>query len=61
MEEAGTITWMDHISQNVVNMNLNFGHNLQQDCIFGLYNFQILNLLESLDIENVEKLSSFSI
>ena len=51
----------DHISHNIANRRLNFGHSVNQDVIFGLCNFYLLLLLQSQDIENVPKLIIFSI
>ena len=42
-------------------MRLNFGNNVNQDCIFGLCNFQLLILHQSRDIANLPKRISFSI
>ena len=52
---------MDHISENIANKRLHFGHRVHQDCIFSSYNFPLLILLQPQNIANVPKLSSFSI
>ena len=38
-----------------------FGKNEHQDCIFDLFNFQLLSLCQAREIVNVPKLTSFSI
>ena len=49
------------MSQNIVNLRLNFGNSVNKDFILRLYNFQLLILHQSRDIVNVPKRISFSI
>ena len=56
MEEAGTLTWRDHISQNIETLRLNLGHSFHTYFIFNPYNFQLLNLRQYRNIANVPKL-----
>ena len=45
LEEDGTLTWRDHISQNIVIRRLLFGHSVHQEFIFVLCNFQLCSFI----------------
>ena len=61
LEEDGTLTWRDHISQNIVNQRQNFGKIVNKYFIFVLWKFHLLIHLQSIYIKNVPKLINFSI